>query len=79
MSANAFHNIARIEDSLWEAADQLRANSKFRELGRYGASLDTVLSRQRVDQDDPVILVLHMTCPRVEYTDRGKSAVVVRS
>lgn len=28
MSANAFHNIAKIEDSLWEAADQLRANSK---------------------------------------------------
>jgi type I restriction enzyme M protein len=28
MTANAFHNISRIEDSLWEAADQLRANSK---------------------------------------------------
>jgi type I restriction enzyme M protein len=28
MSANAFQNISKIEDSLWEAADQLRANSK---------------------------------------------------
>ena len=28
MSANAFQNIAKIEASLWEAADQLRANSK---------------------------------------------------
>ncbi|MDO9402294.1 MAG: type I restriction-modification system subunit M N-terminal domain-containing protein [Polaromonas sp.] len=28
MTANAFHNISRIESSLWEAADQLRANSK---------------------------------------------------
>jgi type I restriction enzyme M protein len=27
MTANAFHNIAQIETSLWEAADQLRANS----------------------------------------------------
>jgi type I restriction enzyme M protein len=27
MAANAFHNIAQIETSLWEAADQLRANS----------------------------------------------------
>ena len=27
MSANAFHNITQIETSLWEAADQLRANS----------------------------------------------------
>ena len=24
-----------------------------------------------------MILVLHMACPRVEYLDRGKSAVVV--
>lgn len=28
MTANAFHSISQIESSLWEAADQLRANSK---------------------------------------------------
>ena len=28
MSANTLQNISKIEDSLWEAADQLRANSK---------------------------------------------------
>lgn len=27
MTANVFHNIAQIETSLWEAADQLRAKS----------------------------------------------------
>lgn len=27
MTANAFHNITQIESSLWDAADQLRANS----------------------------------------------------
>ena len=27
MTTNAFHNIAQVETSLWEAADQLRANS----------------------------------------------------
>lgn len=51
----------------------------FREIGALGRSLDTVLSKQRADQDEPVIMVLHMVCPRVEYTDRGKSAVVVKS
>ena len=51
----------------------------FRELGRFGQSLDTILSQQQAAQTEPVILVLHMACPRVEYTDRGKSAVVVRS
>ena len=49
----------------------------FRVLGRFGASLDTILSQQRADADEPVILVLHMACPRVEYLDRGKSSIVV--
>ena len=49
----------------------------FRELGPFGQSLDTVLSQQRADQEEPVALILHLACPRVQYTDRGKSAVVV--
>lgn len=49
----------------------------FRELGKYGQSLDSVLERQRAGRDEPVCLFLHLICPRVEYTDRGKSAVVV--
>jgi DNA topoisomerase VI subunit B len=51
----------------------------FRELGHFGQSLDTILGQQGADRDEPVILVLHMACPRVEYTDRGKSSVVVGS
>ena len=49
----------------------------FRELGHFGTSLDTMLTRARADTNDPVILVLHIACPRVEYTDRGKSALVL--
>jgi hypothetical protein len=49
----------------------------FRQLGKHGESLDTVLTRQRLAPGEPVIMVLHMACPRVEYTDRGKSAVVM--
>jgi hypothetical protein len=49
----------------------------FRRLGKLGASLDTVLERQRLAANEPVIMVLHMACPRVDYTDRGKSAVVL--
>jgi len=51
----------------------------FRSLGPFGMSLDSILSRQRVDADEPVIFVLHAAYPRVEYLDRGKSSVVVRS
>jgi hypothetical protein len=43
----------------------------------YGTSLDGILTRARADTDDPVILVIHIACSRVEYTDRGKSAVVL--
>jgi DNA topoisomerase VI subunit B len=51
----------------------------FRRLGAYGQSLDNILSQQRVDRDEPVIFVLHAACPRVDYLDRGKSSVAVRS
>lgn len=50
----------------------------FRQLGHFGESLDTILNEQRAKRHDPVTLVLHMSCPRVEYTDRGKSAIVVK-
>jgi hypothetical protein len=49
----------------------------FRELGRFGRSLDSVLEKLRAGRDEPIVLLLHLACPRVEYTDRGKSAVVV--
>jgi hypothetical protein len=49
----------------------------FRQLGRYGQSLDSVLQSQRAGHGEPVVLVLHLATPRAEYTDRGKSAVVI--
>lgn len=48
----------------------------FRELGRWGESLDTILAQQRAGAAEPVILALHMACARATYTDRGKSSVV---
>jgi hypothetical protein len=49
----------------------------FRELGEFGVSLDTILAQARADRDDPVIVFMHLAQPRVEFTDRGKSAVVM--
>jgi hypothetical protein len=49
----------------------------FRELGRGGSGMDTILSEVRANISQPVIVALHLACPRVAYTDRGKSAVVV--
>jgi hypothetical protein len=49
----------------------------FRTLGRF-TSLASILSEQRAGSFEPVIVFLHVACPRVEYLDRGKSAIVVR-
>jgi hypothetical protein len=47
----------------------------FRRLGDLGQSLGAVLTKQRAGPSEPIITVLHLACPRVEYLDRGKSSV----
>ena len=49
----------------------------FRKLGKFGQSMDTVLANARAGADEPVIMLMHMSCPRVAYSDRGKSAVIL--
>jgi DNA topoisomerase VI subunit B len=48
-----------------------------RQLGRFGQSLDSLLEQQHAGPDEPIVFVLHVACPRVTYTDRGKSAIVL--
>jgi DNA topoisomerase VI subunit B len=52
-------------------------NNPFRQLGRSGEGLDSILAEVRANTSQPVIAALHLACPRVTYTDRGKSAIVV--
>ena len=47
----------------------------FKRIGSYGDGLDAILAQQRSGPDEPVIVFLHLAHPRVEYTDRGKSAI----
>jgi hypothetical protein len=49
----------------------------FRSLGSYGESLDTILAQQRSGRAEPIIFVLHVARPRIEYTDHGKTTVVI--
>jgi DNA topoisomerase VI subunit B len=49
----------------------------FRSLGSYGESLDTILAQQRSGRDEPIVFVLHVARPRIEYTDHGKTALVI--
>jgi len=49
----------------------------FRSLGPYGESLDSILSEQRAGREEPIIVVLHLARPCIDYTDHGKSAVAM--
>jgi hypothetical protein len=45
----------------------------FRRLGDLGQSLGAILMKQRAGPAEPIITVLHLACPRIEYLDRGKT------
>ena len=50
----------------------------FRHLGGELDSLDALLSEQRAGRnDEPIVLALHLASPRVAYTDKAKSALVL--
>jgi DNA topoisomerase VI subunit B len=49
----------------------------FRCLGPAGESLDGILTKQRAGRAEPIVTVLHLACPRVDYLDRGKSSVAI--
>jgi DNA topoisomerase VI subunit B len=53
-------------------------SNPFRKLGPYGESLDGYLSEHRAgNSNEPLTLVFHLASPRVDYTDRGKTAVAL--
>ena len=47
----------------------------FRALGAYGIGLNLLLSNLYAHPDDPVTVVVHLACPHLNYTDRGKSSL----
>jgi hypothetical protein len=52
----------------------------FRSFRRYGGEgLEAHLNRLRAAANEPIVVILHYACPRVEYTDRGKTALIVPS
>jgi hypothetical protein len=49
----------------------------FRRLGPAGESLDAILTKQRAGRHEPIVTVLHLACPRIDYLDRGKSSIAI--
>jgi hypothetical protein len=57
----------------WSAA----IANPFRRFGGASEGLEALLSRLKADESDRIVFVLHLAHPRPEYTDRGKSAIVI--
>lgn len=57
----------------WSAA----IKNPFRSFGSTGEGLEAALADRKVGAHEPIVFVLHLAHPRVEYTDRGKSALVI--
>ena len=49
----------------------------FRSLGSDGESLTAMLRDLKVSRNDPVVTFINVAHPRLQYLDRGKSAVVI--
>ena len=49
----------------------------FRSFGSTGEGLESLLADQRAGRNEPIVFFLHFVCPRAQYTDRGKSAIVL--
>jgi hypothetical protein len=54
----------------WSAA----IKNPFRAFGS-AEGLEALLTSRRVGQAEPVVFALHLTHPRIQYLDRGKSTV----
>jgi hypothetical protein len=50
----------------------------FRSFRQYGGEgLENLLTQVRASSAEPIVYVIHYTCPRVDYTDRGKTALII--
>lgn len=57
----------------WSAA----LGNPFRSFGQSGVGLEDLLTEQRASAYEPIVFVLHFAHPRVEFVDRGKTAIVI--
>ncbi|MEO2034705.1 MAG: hypothetical protein ABGZ35_21715 [Planctomycetaceae bacterium] len=57
----------------WSAA----IKQPFRSFGATGEGLESLLSKQFASSTEPIVFAMHLAYPRIEYTDRGKSAIAL--
>ncbi|MBA7632897.1 hypothetical protein ES703_40453 [subsurface metagenome] len=50
----------------------------FRQLDEYGDGLDDILYECEIGSNEPVVFFMHYASPRISFTDKGKTAIVLR-
>ena len=58
----------------WSAA----INNPFRSFGSTGEGLEAHLTELKAGAREPIVFALHLAHPRIQYMDRGKSAIAVK-
>jgi hypothetical protein len=53
------------------------AGNPFRDFGRDGEGLERLLAEQRATAEEPIVVVVHLASPRVQFSDRGKTSLVL--
>src|SRR5262249_51979622 len=53
-------------------------NMPFRQLGHNGEGLERVLAGQYCESDDPIIIAVHLSSPKIHWLDRGKAGISLR-
>ena len=51
----------------------------FRSFGQMGVGLEDVLAKRHASSNEPIVFMLHLAHPRIDYTDRGKSAIAIEA
>jgi hypothetical protein len=54
-------------------------NNPFRELGEYDEELGAILEEHKAGAEQPVVVLVHFVQPGVQFSDQGKSAVLLGS
>jgi DNA topoisomerase VI subunit B len=49
----------------------------FRDFGRSGEGLERLLAEQRATSYEPIVLLVHLASPRIQFSDRGKTALIL--
>jgi DNA topoisomerase VI subunit B len=69
---------AKDKRRIYSAANWSSAiKNPFRSFGATGEGLEAVLAERRAGAHEPIVVAVHLAHPRVEYTDRGKSALIM--